>query len=91
MNRDEAIKLAQTCAKRKPESYYSEPFMPHEWVIEAIMIAAQGKINMNDEGRSFKEYKKLLEGALDAIPDYMDGRHDRLVGKIERVLGIKPV
>lgn len=39
MNREQAIEIARTCAKRKPESYYAEPFEPHEWVVDAIQLA----------------------------------------------------
>jgi hypothetical protein len=39
MNREQAIELARRFAKAKPESYYSEPFRPHEWVIDAIVAA----------------------------------------------------
>lgn len=37
MTREEAIEIAKRCAAAKPESYYAEPFQPHEWVIDAIM------------------------------------------------------
>lgn len=40
MTREQAIEIAQRCAKAKPPSYYSEPFQPHEWVIDAILTAA---------------------------------------------------
>jgi len=39
MTRQQAIELARRFAKAKPQSYYSEPFMPHEWVIDAIVAA----------------------------------------------------
>lgn len=44
MTRDEAIKHAQKHAKALPESYYAEPFMPHEWVISAIMSAPYAEV-----------------------------------------------
>jgi hypothetical protein len=34
-----AIEIARASAKARPESYYSEPFQPHAWVIDAITIA----------------------------------------------------
>ena len=37
MTREQAIELARQYAKRYPESYFAEPFQPHEWVIQAIM------------------------------------------------------
>ncbi len=40
MTRDEAISIARQYAKAYPQSYYSEPFQPHEWVIKAIQQAA---------------------------------------------------
>lgn len=43
MTRDEAIEIAARCAAAKPESYYAEPFQPHEWVIDAILEAAAGR------------------------------------------------
>lgn len=39
MSRQQAIELARRFAKAKPQSYYSEPFQPHEWVIDAIVAA----------------------------------------------------
>jgi hypothetical protein len=53
MTRNEAIEIAKHCAAAKPESYYSEPFMPHEWVIDAILEAAMGqKIWSTEDGKS---------------------------------------
>jgi hypothetical protein len=43
MNREQAIEIARECAKAKPQSYYAEPFEPHEWVIDAIMRAASAQ------------------------------------------------
>lgn len=37
--REVAVELARKCAKAKPQSYYVEPFEPHEWVIDAILEA----------------------------------------------------
>lgn len=37
LTREQAIEIARRCAKAKPQSYYSEPFQPHEWVIDAIV------------------------------------------------------
>lgn len=36
---DWAIAIARKHAKAKPQSYYSEPFQPHEWVVDAIIEA----------------------------------------------------
>jgi len=38
VTREEAIEIARECAKGKPQSYYAEPFQPHEWVIDAIIM-----------------------------------------------------
>lgn len=43
LTREQAIEIAQRCAKAKPQSYYAEPFVPHEWVIDAILEAAATK------------------------------------------------
>jgi hypothetical protein len=40
MTREQAIEIARQCAKAKPQSYYDEPFSPHEWVIDAILSAS---------------------------------------------------
>jgi hypothetical protein len=40
VRRETAISIAQACAQLKPEKYYAEPFMPHEWVIDAILAVA---------------------------------------------------
>src|SRR5882724_7704930 len=39
MTRDQAIEIARECAKAKPQSYYAEPFEPHEWVVDAMIRA----------------------------------------------------
>lgn len=43
MNDAELLEIARQCAKAKPQSYYAEPFQPHEWVIDA-MRAVQTKL-----------------------------------------------
>lgn len=35
----DAIQIACNNAKQKQESYYREPFQPHDWVVEAIKEA----------------------------------------------------
>lgn len=40
MTRERAIEIARSAAKAKPQSYYEEPFEPHEWVVDAILSAA---------------------------------------------------
>lgn len=39
ITREQAIEIARRCAKAKPQSYYAEPFDPHEWVLDAILRA----------------------------------------------------
>lgn len=39
MTREQAIALARKHAKAKPQSYFAEPFEPHEWVVDAILEA----------------------------------------------------
>jgi hypothetical protein len=58
LNRNRAIEIAKEAAKKQPEKYYSEPFVPHEWVITAILAAVKesgGKITDDleavEEGR----------------------------------------
>ena len=43
MTRDEAIEIARAAAKANQPSYYAEPFQPHEWVVDAILTAANTK------------------------------------------------
>jgi hypothetical protein len=37
--RARAVEIARGAAKAKPQSYYAEPFEPHEWVVDAIVAA----------------------------------------------------
>lgn len=46
MNREQAIEIARKHAKAKPQSYYAEPFQPHEWVIDAIIEAAKNGVQV---------------------------------------------
>lgn len=39
MTREHAVELARAAAAAKPPSYYAEPFAPHEWVVDAILVA----------------------------------------------------
>lgn len=39
MTREELKEIARAAAKAKPQSYYSEPFEPHEWVLDAMQKA----------------------------------------------------
>jgi hypothetical protein len=43
LSREQAIDIARECAAAKPQSYYADPFEPHEWVIDAIMTAARAR------------------------------------------------
>ena len=61
MDRDQATELARQCARNKPESYFSEPFQPHEWVVDAILqassLSAQVRVRVTDE--DVRHYKQL--------------------------------
>jgi hypothetical protein len=50
LTREQAVELARNYAYAKPQSYVTgfkrEEWMPHEWVIDAILAAANGE---NDE------------------------------------------
>lgn len=39
MNRELAAQIAVEQARENAPSYYSEPFTPHEWVIDSMMRA----------------------------------------------------
>lgn len=39
MTREQAKEIAREAIRRKPQSYYVEPFEPHEWVVDAILEA----------------------------------------------------
>jgi hypothetical protein len=39
LTREQAVEFAREAAKAKPQSYYAEPFEPHEWVVDAILAA----------------------------------------------------
>ena len=46
-NREQAIELAVKCANEYPESYVTgENFVPHKWVIEAIIEASRGDLHL---------------------------------------------
>lgn len=62
MNTNEAIELARKHAKLRPESYYSEPFIPHDWVIAAIIEAATPKVYSSIN----EDLDALLEHVLDS-------------------------
>ena len=50
--REQAILIARRHAKAKPQSYYAEPFQPHEWVISAlveVLTIADGLLNHCDK------------------------------------------
>jgi hypothetical protein len=68
MTRDEAIEIARRCAKAKPQSYYAEPFEPHEWVVDAILEAASAKrgpdpMKQGDQVALLKAVREATDGA----------------------------
>lgn len=67
ITREQAIQVARACAKIKPESYTgAEGFMPHEWVI-AAMIAASSMSHgeqqppITDEDQNVERSRKLRD------------------------------
>lgn len=58
MTRNEAVKLAIHYAKRFPEKYVQGDFVPHEWVVQAILAADVSGYN---------------EAVSKAFPDFSQG------------------
>ncbi len=59
--------IARRCAKARPQSYYSEPFWPHDWVIDAMREAvrhAMDRAKGDPEGVSIEMYNRDLERQL---------------------------
>lgn len=56
-SRQQAITLARVCAKAKREAYYVEPFLPHDWVIDAICEASKPSL---EEQRTAERLMWLL-------------------------------
>jgi hypothetical protein len=53
--REFAVEIACQFAKEKPESYYSEPFTPHEWVVDAIEYVLQQGIENDKPDTMYEE------------------------------------
>jgi len=53
MTRDQAIEIRARVREAKPQSYYAEPFEPHEWVVDAMIRAGNTMQNDHDGARSF--------------------------------------
>lgn len=47
ISREQAALLASAAAKANPPHYYEEPFKPHEWVIDAILLAREPLVSEN--------------------------------------------
>lgn len=62
LTRDQAIEIARRCAKAKPQSYYAEPFEPHEWVIDAIMEAGYAPPSFTVNGFQARMLLKFIDG-----------------------------
>lgn len=56
MDRTQAVEIARKCARAKPQSYYSEPFEPHEWVVDAILEASLGSCAEVPKERNKRAY-----------------------------------
>jgi len=94
MTRDDAIELARACAKAKPQSYYAEPFHPHEWVIDAIMTAggiASGelKVPTAPAASTIDRLQKLLEAEEDVALEILPNGEIRT--KDGQAPGVKPL
>lgn len=46
----------------------------------------QLRADLREANRCLRKARKLLGEALDALPDYVDGRNDKLITKIENWL-----
>jgi hypothetical protein len=68
MNREQAIALARECAKARPQSYYAEPFEPHEWVIDAIMRATSELPSADDFDTAIYFLEQVVDSADDEWP-----------------------
>jgi len=79
--RDQAISIAVACAKANPPSYFSVPFTPHDWVVDAIMLAAARMPESPMDGSiHIHRARELLA--------YMSGRRDVLSQSSSVVNGV---
>lgn len=78
MNREQAIEIARACAKAKPQSYYAEPFEPHEWVVDAILQAAGTSEPKHGSPTTEAEGRERVESLLDALIGTIDARETDL-------------
>lgn len=72
LTREDAIEIARRCAKAKPQSYYAEPFEPHEWVVDAILAGAG----------EYHEAAMRAETELEADLDEMTTERDEAIAEI---------
>lgn len=54
---EKAREIAVACAKKKPESYYEEPFHPHQWVLDAVLFGIKAGLEMAAEQDEKEETK----------------------------------
>ena len=90
MNTNQAIELAQKHAKLRPESYYSEPFIPHDWVVAAIVEASTPKIYTSLNEDLTKLLDPVMESPCEALLDnaLLHEIHEKIAelqGKISRL------
>jgi hypothetical protein len=69
MQREEAIAIAQAAAKANPPSYYSDPFEPHAWVVDAVLAAGESAMIVAIDPESV-EYEEAESNAKDAIENF---------------------
>lgn len=65
MDRNDAIELCRAVLEAKPAGdrpyYYGTPFMPHEWVIEAVLVASSALDLVESDGRDADRFRWLTE------------------------------
>lgn len=70
MNRERATEIARAAAKAKPQSYYAEPFEPHEWVVDAVML---GVVDATADLIAARDRQAELEAELAGIKAALPG------------------
>ena len=77
-----ALEIARKHAKLKPQSYYAEPFHPHEWVLDAINEALSKQPVIPDAALM----NVITEWEFDNGYDFVDSEVSDLVNRINHAL-----
>jgi hypothetical protein len=85
VTRAEAIEIARRCAKTKPQSYYAEPFQPHEWVIDAIIDAAS-RVHLQTPAVDLAEARKRVAKVIDDATDFWSREVDGDDATLDRIV-----